>query len=228
MNDQRSETLWYLGLSVAILWICLKLFGFLGMTGHLFLVIAIGLLGIGFMELPRIKNRRHERYNDRLHQGMQLNEVYQTLKLNFDEEIGDTKTTIYIDSRHNKWFVIEKEQDILDYEQIHIFDFSDIDSVKLINERSFQISRQDYQKTGEVCTRLEVQIITKNPKMSEVNLVFITSEVSCVSKQYQRLLREADYMKAVLTSMKYQGNDELYGWKLSDGKIEAGKSEVIE
>lgn len=227
MNEQKNEAVWYFGISVLILWICLKTFYVLGIAGHFLLVIAIGLMGIGFMKLPMIKNRKHERYNHRLHQGMQLNEVYQKLKLSFDEEMGDAKTTIYVDSRRNKWFVIEKERFTPDYESIHIFDFSDIVSVELINERSFQMNRRDHQNAGEVCTRLEVQMITRNIKVPEVNLIFITSDVSCASKQYRRLLREAEYIRAILTSMKYQGNDELYGWGINE-KYEEGKGEVIE
>lgn len=227
MNDQRNEAVWYLALSVFILWICLKTFYVLGIAGHFLLVIAIGLMGIGFIKLPMIKNRQHERYNHRLHQGMQLNEVYQKLKLNFDEEMGDAKTTIYVDSRRNKWFVIQKGRVTPNYESIHIFDFSDIVSVELINERSFQMNCRDPQNTDEVCTRLEVQMITRNIQMPEVSLIFITSEVSCASKQYRRLLREAEYIKAILTSMKYQGNDELYGWGINE-KYEEGEGGVIE
>lgn len=225
MNEQRNEAVWYFVMSVLIGWICLKTFYVLGIVGHFLLVIAIGLMGIGFIKLPMIKNRQHERYNHRLHQGMQLNEVYQKLKLSFDEEMGDDKTTIYVDSRHNKWFVIKKEKVMPDYERIHIFDFCDIVSVDLINERIVQMNHRDYQNTDELCTRLEVQMITRNIKMPEVNLIFITSEISCASKQYRRLLREAEYIKAILTSMKYQGNDELYGWGTNE-RYEEG--EVIE
>ncbi|MBS3199779.1 hypothetical protein [Turicibacter bilis] len=227
MNEQRNEAVWYFVMSVLIGWICLKTFYVLGIVGHFLLVIAIGLMAIGFIKLPMIKNRQHERYNHRLHQGMQLNEVYQKLKLSFDEEMGDDKTTIYVDSRHNKWFVIQKEKVMPDYERIHIFDFCDIVSVELINERIFQMNHRNHQNTDEVCTRLEVQMITRNIKMPEVNLIFITSEISCASKQYRRLLREAEYIKAILTSMKYQGNDELYGWGTNE-KYEEGEGEVIE
>ena len=138
-----------------------KVVYFLGIAGHFLLVIAIGLMGIGFIKLPMIKNRKHERYNHRLHQGMQLNEVYQKLKLSFDEEMGDDKTIIYVDSRHNKWFVIQKEKVMPDYKRIHIFDFCDIVSVELINERSFSEESIKLPNTvDEVCTRLEVQVMT--------------------------------------------------------------------
>ena len=227
MNEQRNEAVWYFVMSVLIAWICLKSFDFLGIAVHLLLVIAIGLMGIGFIKLPMIKNRKHERYNHRLHQGMQLNEVYQKLKLSFDEEMGDDKTIIYVDSRHNKWFVIQKEKVMPDYKRIHIFDFCDIVSVELINERSFYKNQLNYRTVDEVCTRLEVQVMTTNIKMPEIHLRFITADVFCSSKQYQKILREAEYIKTILTSMKYQGHDELYGWG-ENIKYKEEREEVIE
>ena len=158
---------------------------------------------------------------------MQLNEVYQKLKLSFDEEMGDDKTIIYVDSRHNKWFVIQKEKVMPDYKRIHIFDFCDIVSVELINERSFYKNQLNYRTVDEVCTRLEVQVMTTNIKMPEIHLRFITADVFCSSKQYQKILREAEYIKTILTSMKYQGHDELYGWG-ENIKYKEEREEVIE
>ena len=58
MNEQRNEAVWYFVMSVLIACICLKSFDFLGIAGHLLLVIAIGLMGIGFIKLPMIKTKR--------------------------------------------------------------------------------------------------------------------------------------------------------------------------
>ena len=64
-------------------------------------------------------------------------------------------------------------------------------------------------------------------KMPEIHLRFITADVFCSSKQYQKILREAEYIKTILTSMKYQGHDELYGWG-ENIKYKEEREEVIE
>ncbi len=217
MNKQRNKFIGCVLIVGLMILLCMREFGFVSDT---LLILLVGLIVFDFMILPIIQNKQHERYNDKLHEKMQSNPKYQHLKLTFDEEMGTEKTTIYVDSRRNKWFVIEKGWFAPNYETLQIFDFSEILLVELINECEFKVHRRDKQGQDQLCTRLEIQIITRNLKMPMVTLLFINSEVSCQSKYYRRVLREAEYIKTMLTSMKFQGDDELYGYVQSQANDE--------
>ena len=206
MKNQSNGLVYLLVIAALIILIYAKDMNQMRMMIHLLMISLVIILMIQLMLLPFFKRKQSKKEWNQLHEKIHHHPQYQTLKLKFDEEMGNEQLTIYVDSRHNKWCTVKKGSQELRDDYLQIFDFADILAVNLINEQTFSVKRRDKQQDLN-CYKLEVQIQMRHQE-GPICLTFINSEVSSQSKYYQRMLHEAKYIQTMLTSMKSQGELE--------------------
>ena len=205
MKNQSNGLVYLLVIAALIILIYAKDMNQMRIMIYLLMISLVIILMIQCMLLPFFKRKQSKKEWNQLHEKIHHHPLYQTLKLKFDEEMGNEQLTIYVDSRHNKWCTVMKGSSELRDDHLQIFDFADILAVNLINEKAFSIKRRDKQNLN--CCKLEVQIHMRHQE-EPICLTFINSEVSSQSKYYQRMLHEAKYIQTMLTSMKSQGELE--------------------
>ena len=199
MKNQSNGLVYLLVMAALISLIYAKDMNQMRIMIHLLMIFLVIILMIQFMLLPFFKMKQSKKEWNQLHEKIYHHPLYQTLKLKFDEEMGNEQLTIYVDNRHNKWCTVKKGSRELRDDHVQIFDFADILAVNLINEQTFSDKQRDLN-----CYKLEVQIQMRHQE-GPICLTFINSEVSSQSKYYQRMLHEAKYIQTILTSMKSQG-----------------------